>query len=185
MMMKIARMLIALAALLLAARPAAAQETPEQVARRYFEASRAGDWAAVTALMDPAALESFKRMMAPVVSAGGGSEMAQQLFGISGKAEFDALPAPQVFQRFMGQLIELQPMMKELLAGSSYQVIGHVDEGADGTHVVYRMKMKVMGAEVTKVETLSLHRTPAGWRAQLTGDMENMWQMFSPPAERP
>jgi hypothetical protein len=134
---------------------------------------RAGELEANAALMDPEALASLKRTFTPLVAQDAGGEVLRMLFGVGSRAEYDALSPAGVYRNFLTAVMNLQPEMKAVMAGSTARVIGRVDEGADTTHVVYRIGMEIEGARMNKIETLSLRRTPAGWRATLSADVEN------------
>ena len=60
------------------------------------------------------------------------------------------------------------------MAGAEARVLGHVPEGTDLAHVVYRMTITVDGLKVTKMEVLSLQRTDSGWAMLLRSDIETM-----------
>lgn len=172
-MRRISRLALTCLALVLSAGAAAAQETPEAVALRYFESMRANDLAANAALMDPEALASLKRTFTPLVELDTQGEVMRMLFGVGSRAEYDALAPAALYQRFLTTVMNLQPDMRAVMAGSTAQVIGRVDEGADTSHVVYRIGMEIEGARMSKIETISLRRTPAGWRTMLSADVEN------------
>ena len=53
-----------------------------------------------------------------------------------------------------------------------------VAEGADVRHVVTRSKVAAQGIEMTKMDVVSLRRTPQGWRVQLKGDMTGMAELM-------
>jgi hypothetical protein len=65
------------------------------------------------------------------------------------------------------------PMLRQMLNDSAYDFIGHVDEGGNQTHVVYRATLTTGGAAVTKMEVLTLKRDGEEWKVMLTGDIES------------
>ena len=168
----IARALVAVA-LLAAPRALAAQQTAEQVAERYFAATKAGQWGAAATLMHPRALESFKAMLTEIASFDETGEAVAQIFGVSA-AEMQRLSGAQVYERVIGRLMGQQPMMAQVMGNATFRVVGHVPEG-DTAHVVYRLSTKVMGASVSQISVLSLARQGGEWRALLTGDVEAMF----------
>ena len=64
-------------------------ETAESVAKTYFAAMQAGDWARCASLMHPEALGSMKRTFGSIVKADKSGEAAKTLFGLKSAAEFD------------------------------------------------------------------------------------------------
>lgn len=157
--------------------PAAAQETPETVLTRYWETFRTGDYAANAALMDPAALEELRDAMfrmAEAVGAEGGEELLE-VFGVRTPEEVRTLAPALLYERMLRTTLGAGEM-REVLAGSEVRVLGHVPEGEDVAHVVYRMRMGIAGMEVDQVQVAPLRRTAAGWRVQLTGSLAGMLQ---------
>lgn len=166
-----ARLLAAL--LLLAAAPAAlpAQETPEAVAGRFLETLRAGDWAANAALMHPEAVGSFKRLF--VELGGDHPEVVDELLGMK-LADLQAMPPAQAYEAFMRKFVGPLAELRQMIVGMRVEMLGHVAEGADLAHVVYRMRMETDGVSMSKVEVVPLRRDGAGWKVLLTADLENL-----------
>lgn len=173
--MRIARLRVpaVLAALLLLPRLAAAQpETPEQVAQRYFATMRAGDWRANAALMHPQALESFKagfvRLATPADAAGA----IEAVFGVRTVAELEEVPAVELYERFMRKSVSESSGMQELFDSADFDVVGHVREGDETAHVVYRLKAETEGMEVTRIAVITLRLHQGAWKAVLTGEVQ-------------
>ena len=169
--------LIVAALVMLAARAAQAQATPEDVARRYYETFRSSDWAANASMMHPEALAQFKGIftqLADLADADSSVADLQQMFGVATGAELKALPDGQVYARFLSNILGQQEELRQILASSSVEVLGHVPEGADRAHVVYRMTMGFMGSSMTQMQVMSLKKEGGEWRVLLTGDMQNI-----------
>lgn len=163
-------------ALVLTAPGLAAQDTPEQVAQRYFESFHSGDYAANVALMHPEALESMKETMSGLASLPGAAEDPEfrQMFGVTTMEEFNRLAPAQLFERILRWQLD-KPEMREVLAGAQTAVLGHVMEGDSVAHVVYRMRMSVGEMNVDQVQVAPLKRTADGqWRVLLTGSFAGM-----------
>src|SRR5262245_36187217 len=77
----------------------AAQETPESVAKAYFAAMKAGDWAKCASYMHPEALASMKRIFRAIVKADKSGEAAKAVFGLKSGAEYEQLSEPVIFER--------------------------------------------------------------------------------------
>ena len=169
-------------AILLALTLAARAATPEEIAKGYMEAVKSGDSEHVGAFMHPAALEIFKGILvqvAAVVATADAdadpkkSTAIKVLFGdVKPEAAKDA-SAKDLFVHFMANLTTAIPLMRQMLANSTYDFIGHVDEGANQAHVVYRATLATGGATVTKMEVLTLKRDGEEWKVMLTGDIES------------
>lgn len=184
------RALPVLAAALLALAPGlAAQDTPEQVAGRYFETLRTGDYAANVALMHPEALDELREMMQGLVALAGTAAAEeevdstfQQMFGVPDAAAFNQLSAAQVFERMLRSQLE-NPDMREILSGSQTTILGHVMEGDSVAHVVYRMRMSFGEMDMDQVQVTPLKRADGQWRVLLTGSLAGMMNAV-PRAER-
>lgn len=156
------------------ARSADTSETPETVAEHYAAAMRAGDWVALTSLMHPDALRKFRGFFAPIVEENAFGEVGKVLFGVDKAADFAALSDSEVFRRLFGFLASNTPALKEALGGAAMTVIGHVNEGPDTVHLVFRMRVSVQGIAVEKVDVMPMRRHGATWLVLLSGDMEGV-----------
>jgi hypothetical protein len=162
---------------------AAAQDTPEAVAQRYYETFRNGDFAGNAALMHPDALEELKTTLTGLAAMPGATEDAEfrEMFGVSSIEELRALPAPVLFERVLRN--QLEGEMRAILASTEVTVLGHVMEGDSTAHVVYRMRMNFGGQTLDQVQVMPLQRAGGEWRVLLTGSLAGM--MNAMPTERP
>lgn len=154
-------------------------ETAESVAKNYFAAMKAGDWAKCASLMNSEALISMKRTFGSIVKADKSGEASKALFGLKSPAEFDQLSETAVFEKLMSFITDAVPDLKSALAASTSAVLGQVNESPELAHIVYRTQVKLGGAEVTQVELISLKKSGSNWRALLTADMEELFQKFA------
>jgi hypothetical protein len=170
--------LVALGAGLAAPAPAAAQqraETPEAVTRQFGAAMRANDWVGTAQLMHPAALARFRGMFLPILAADSTGQLCERLFATTSAAEVAALPDAELFARFFRTLVSTAPELGGMFAGADLVPIGHVLEGNDVAHVVFRMKVAADdGVTITKVQAMSLRRSGPTWRVLLSGDFEGL-----------
>lgn len=157
-----------------AQQPGGAAEAPESVATRYGAALRGGDWHAVARLMHPTAVAQFRSLFTPIVAADSSGQAAQALFGVASAAEVAKLPDAEMFARLFGTLAEKQPGFREMMSGSTMTVIGHVAEGPDVAHVVYRLHMSMGGMSIDKTDVLSMRRTGQTWGVLLSADLQGL-----------
>jgi 2-C-methyl-D-erythritol 4-phosphate cytidylyltransferase len=66
-------------------------------------------------------------------------------------------PVPKVLHELLGRTL-----------------VGHVLEGNDVAHVVFRMRVAADGVTITKVQAMSLRRLGPTWRVLLSGDFEGL-----------
>lgn len=171
------RRLLFLVALVLA--PAVlAQDTPEAVATRMFEAMRAGDFDAVAAETHPDAqrgIHEFALMLAERDTTG----VFMGMFFDEGTPEaLRALPPEQAYARFIGAAMRLQPAVMEAMQTMRTTMLGTLYEGDSLAHVVQRNATTVQGFPMTKMEVISLKRTENGWEALLKGDIAAMTEII-------
>jgi hypothetical protein len=185
-------------ALLLAATAvASAEETPEEVAHRYIRGLADQQLNVVADSMHPAALERFREILGSIATAIEAAppdrkppeKMVNALFGDNGLGSVKTDAPRDVFVRFMSNLTTFVPQIREMTAGSEYQVIGHVDEG-NMAHVVFRATLKRGQTELTKMDVLSLKRDGSEWRMMLTDDLADLIsglgrQLATPPRPKP
>jgi hypothetical protein len=182
---------LSLSLALLCAGPVVAAELkvdmpPEQVAREAYARMQAADWVAAAETFDPAALARFRTLLLPVLDGvaaadqvptgkqpGAEPDRALMLWVLFAPAtsveEIKALSDREVFARIMANTMSLASAKLE-----GQEVIGSVAEGNEMVHVVTRNVAKVDTVSMTKVEAITLHRTPQGWRLALTGDLEGL-----------
>jgi len=157
----------------------AAQDNPESVAKAYFAAMKAGDWAKCASYMHPEALASMKRIFRAILKADKSGEAAKAVFGLKSGAEYEQLRETVIFERIWNFITGELPEMKTALAASTNTVLGQVVENPDLAHIVYRTQIKVAGSEMSEVELISFKKQGATWRALLTSDMEEMFTKFA------
>jgi len=162
---------------------AAAQDTPEQVVQRYYQTFQSGDYAANAALMHPGALEELKTTLTGMAALPGATEEPEfrEMFGVQTLEELRALPAQVLFERVLRN--QLEGEMRAILATARVNVLGHVLEGENTAHVVYRMRMDFGGQTMDQVQVVPLERVDGQWRVLLTGSLAGM--MSSMPGGGP
>lgn len=163
---------------------------PEAVLREAYARMRAGDWNAAAEAFDPAALARFRTMLeplfvaasAPVDAKGQENRDAMMLMLLFAPAqsveEVRALSDRELFARLMRGTMSL--------AGASLDeqvILGNVAEGRDLVHVVTRNTARMDKIVVSKVEAVTLQRTPQGWRLALTGEIEGLAETLQATAE--
>lgn len=198
--MKTMKWVMLLVAVLATALPraAAAQGTPEETAERYLASMKARDWAANAALVHPAELDSIKAGFVDVARSDTGTAGIRALFQVTSAAELVALPAAQVYQRFVASTVGQQAEMGQFLSTAVFRVLGHVMEG-DSAYVVYRVSATGSSGPMSQVTVMSLRRDGATWKMRLTDELRTTISALhteaaqrraanaalTPPSERP
>jgi hypothetical protein len=154
--------------------PSSAQapdDAPQQVTSRFVAAMRAGDWHGMAVLMHPDALRQMRELLAALFEAPNADDVRQQLLGVTTLAEARAMSDTAVFAAVMRVMGERDAGLAAVLRSAQVEILGRVDEGRDTTHVVYRMAMTVEGTPITRMDVMTLARSPDGWRGLLKGDL--------------
>lgn len=154
--------------------------TPQQVAAESFTRMRAGDWPGAAATFDPAALRQFRGMLGATDDAGKLAPMLQMLLGVDDAAALARLDDTAFFAGFLKTMMGRTQGMVSL---GDQQILGAVPEGDRQVHLVTRNTAEAMGIRMTRMEVVSLNRTPQGWRLALSGQMEGMAEVMRKMSE--
>lgn len=172
---------LALALLACGATPALSQRdsaTPEQVASRYMQAMKAQQWDSMAYLMHPYALRQLRELLGPLFEAPSMDGPRQELLGVRTLAEARALSDTAVFVALISRVMSSQAQLTEFLRDATIQFIGHVPEGRDTVHVVYRMRYQKGEAAISKMDVVSMQRMGITWRALLSADLRMLGAML-------
>lgn len=171
------RLIALMTTLTLMAVPATAQttpESPEAVAERYVSAMRTQKWSVMADLMHPEALAKFRAMFSGVVHSPRAGPVREQLFGGATPARLDSLSDAQFYALVIAAAMSADPELQTLMDSARVEIIGHVDEGPDISHVVFRMRLPVGPVTVAKPDIITFKRYRNTWLGLLRADLEIM-----------
>jgi hypothetical protein len=174
-----------LGTVVLAAAPAAAQSADDEaiaVAGSYVDAMRASDFDGMAALMHPVSLAELREIFSPVLASEAGPGIISAI-GLPPPDQLASMSDSEFFAAFMRAIVAGDSTMADALRQAQADLLGSVPEGDDTVHVVYRMRMKIEGVEVSEMEVLSLGRWENTWRGLLAGDLAGLAAMFQRIAE--
>jgi hypothetical protein len=171
-------------------------ETPEAIAQQYLTAMSEMRIEALADTMHPAALDRFKQILGQVSQAISAIDpekrpntVIRALFGDDGPDAVLAEPPREVFVRFMANLTTFVPQIREMQGGSEHEIIGHVDEGGNLCHVVFRATLKRGSTGISKMAVLSLKRDGTSWKVLLDDDLAKLitglGQRMGTPEDKP
>ncbi len=121
--------------------------------------------------MHAGTLDRFKTTARMLAAADASGEVSRYLVGTDSSG-LSGLGAAEVFDRVIGTMIGDMPGLMHSLYDRDDEVLGHVAEGQDTAHVVYRTMARMSGA-VPEVEVMQLVRAPsAGWRVLWSDELE-------------
>ena len=98
--------------------------------------------------------------------------------GVHSQKEAQALSDPAFFAAFISHALHSKADVMEILRDSKIQVIGHVPEGSDTVHIVYRLDWEKNGVGVSKMDVFSMQRMGNTWRGLLSGDFRMLGAML-------
>ncbi len=92
--------------------------------------------------------------------------------------EAQALSDAALFAAFIAHILNAKAGVMDVLRDSKIQVIGHVPEGSDTVHIVYRLDYEKEGVGVSKMDVFSMQRMGNTWRGLLSGDFRMLAAML-------
>ena len=157
--------------------PAAGGKSPEAVAARALSALKENRIADFARAMHPDALKQLRSTLLGVVDAAEKKERVDEVLSlfkdVESAADLRKLDDVAFFTAFFEGAMDKQPRLRNAFRGMTLDVIGHVSEGADVIHVVYRGTVTQGGIKVSKMSVMSLKADGDDWGMLLTGDIEN------------
>ena len=145
--------------------------TPESTAVLFLRSVRAIRWRAAAQFMHPSTLATFRDVVGYMVDTDSTGGLRHAYVGADDPASFRALPPATVFERAVGRMVDDMPGLMHALFDHDDEVIGHVVEGVDTAHVVYRTIERLQGAQ-PEVRVIQMAHTPEGWRVLWSDELE-------------
>lgn len=143
---------------------------PEDAADAFLRSLRAIRWDATAALLHPSTLDRFA-LVVRVISDPDSTGRVRDYLVQTDSAGLAALAPADVFTRAVDATISDMPGLMHAVFDRDDAVVGHVAEGADTAHVVYRTTARISGA-TPEVKVMQLARTPGGWRVLWSDELE-------------
>src|SRR5690606_36638670 len=128
--------------------------TPEAAAELFIRSLRTVRWGAAAQFLDPETLEQFRELVRMITEPDATGELLEHLTGTD-SAGSAALDAATVFDRALPAMTSGMPGLTHSLIDRNDEVLGHVAEGADSAHVVYRTQMRI-GGSVPEVNVMQM-----------------------------
>ncbi len=152
----------------------------EKVVDEYIAAMIRGDLQACAALMHPKALETLQELLLPILDmakdAGAQDTFLTLFSGVDSTETLASLSKEDFFVSFLKGSLFSQPEIFDAMKTMQVTIIGAAPEGDQVVHVIYRLKMNMMGTVIEELETISLERSNDTWRLLLSGDIKSTAQ---------
>lgn len=151
------------------------KKSPEETIQEYVSYMGNLDYEGMAEAMHPEALQEFSEFLVDLVTMDSSGMFLALFLGLDADEVAEKQPV-ELFALFMGNVMGLEPEVEESLKNATIDPIGHVMEGDDVAHVVYRMNMPMEGATINKITVASMKRYEKSWRMLLTGDVDELMQ---------
>jgi hypothetical protein len=136
--------------------------SPDSAAALFIRSIRSMRWSAAAQFMDPEPLAQYRDIVTMITEPEQAGDLLEYLTGAD-SATYASLDAPEVFRRALTTLTGDMPGLSYNLQDRDDQFLGHVLEGPDSAHVVYRTQSRISGA-LPEVKVMQMRRGSEGWR---------------------
>jgi hypothetical protein len=141
--------------------------SPEAVVAKATDAINHGRIDEFVSAMHPDALEELRTAIVgsvdDAVKKVGEAKVLESFPEVKTVAALKALDGPTLFAGVLRRMTA-DPNAKEALAKTQIDVLGHITEGKDTVHVVYRSKMKLGELEIPRLNVASLRKKGQDWK---------------------
>ncbi len=156
----------------------------EKVVAESLEAGRKLDWKRYADLVHPQSLQEYKDMWLPILQVATRERPEKQadlLSAFDHATDLKTLIALKPKAFFVSSMKGMASQLRGLNASppkADQKILGTVREGADQAHVVVRTRAKLDGAEMNRIEVVSLKRSGTEWKLLLSDSVRAMATMF-------
>ena len=150
---------------------------PDSVATEFQSALRAVAWRAALVRLHPEALEDFHLRISILVESDTTRAPIQKLYPDGGLATFRSTSKEEVFLRVLEVLSEDALGLVHALVVRDVEVVGHVPEGPEMAHVVYRSTADLSGAE-PELRLMTMKRDGDRWRVRASQEVDILFEAF-------
>ena len=144
--------------------------SPDSAAALFIRSIRAMRWSAAAQFMDPEPLAFYRDIVTMITEPEQAGDLLEYLTGVD-SSTYASLDAPEVFQRALTTLTRDMPGLSYNLQDRDDEFLGHVLEGPDSAHVVYRTQSRISGA-LPEVKVMQMRRGPQGWRVLWSDELD-------------
>jgi hypothetical protein len=150
---------------------------PDSVAAEFQAALRGVGWRAAVSRLHPEALADFHYRMTLLVEMDTTRAPLEKLYPSGGLDTYHATSPEGVFLRVMEVLSEEAPGLVHALVVREVEVIGHVQEGPNLAHVVYRSTADLSGAE-PELRLMTMKKDGDRWRVLDSQELDILVEAF-------
>ena len=137
--------------------------------RLWTQSITAGSTSSSSAI-HPDSLNEFRTAVLPEIDLGvervGEAKLLEAFPGVKTVKALKSLDAPKLFAGVIRRKSS-DPSMKKSLANTKIDVYGHVSEGDDTAHVIYRTRMKLGETDIVRLNVATLRRNGQDWKMMI------------------
>jgi hypothetical protein len=100
--------------------------------------------------------------------------LREQFFGNATPAQLDSMSDGDFYTRFIATAMGADPELQMMMDSAHVNILGHVAETPDISHVVFTLRLAMGPISVSKPDVITLRRQGKTWMALLRADMEIM-----------
>lgn len=150
---------------------------PDSVATEFQAALRGVGWRAASSRLHPEALDTFHHLMTLLVEMDTTGGPIDKLYPEGGLPEFHSKAPEEVFLRVMDVLTFDAQGLVHALVVRDVDVVGHVPEGPDLAHVVYRSTADLSGAK-PELRLMTMKLDGERWRVLSSQEVDILVEAF-------
>ena len=158
--------------------------SPEAVVSKALDAVNHGRVDEFASAMEADSLEDFRTAVVATIDTAvqrvGEAKLLESFPGVKSAKALKTLDAPHLFAGVVRRLTS-DPDMKKSLAKTQLDVFGHVDEGDDTAHVVYRTKLKFGETDIVRLNVATLRKEGGAWKMVIPEDFSGPTKQGGPP----
>ena len=144
--------------------------TPDTAARLFLRSVRSIRWDATGYLLHPTTVQRFATLVELMIGPDTTGRVAEYFIGRE-PAHLAAMSPVAIFETAVERTIADMPGLMHALFDRDDEIVGHVTEGADSAHVVYRTEARISGAS-PEVKVMQVVRSEDGWRVLWSDELE-------------
>ena len=141
--------------------------SPEAVVKKAMDDVNHGRISEFVAAMHPDALEEARVAIVAEVDVAvkriGEAKLLQAFPGVKSARALKSLDGARLFAAVVRRKAS-DPSMKKSLANTKIDVFGHLSEGKDTAHVIYRSKMKLGESDIVRLNVATLRKSGESWK---------------------
>jgi hypothetical protein len=158
--------------------------SPEAVVSKAIDAVNHGRVDEFSSAMHPDSLKEFRTAVVATIDTAvkrvGEAKLLESFPGVKSVKALKALDAPHLFAGVIRRTTS-DPETKKSLARTQIDVFGHVTEGDDTAHVVYRSKIKLGETDIVRLNVATLRKSGETWKMVIPEDFAGPLKQGGPP----